>query len=78
VELGIYKHYKGNLYQVIGIASHTETGEEMIVYQALYDKYQLWIRPKIMFCEQITYNNQNVYRFVFIGNPLKKVPIIQI
>jgi hypothetical protein len=78
MELGIYKHYKGNFYQVIGVASHTESGEHLVVYQALYGDYQLWVRPKTMFCEVVTYNDQRVNRFSFINSPLKTAPIIRI
>ena len=78
MELGIYKHYKGDFYQVIGVACHTETGQEMVVYQALYGKYQLWIRPKIMFCETVMHNDKQVDRFAFINNPLKAASAIRI
>lgn len=78
MELGIYKHYKGNLYQVLGVACHTETGDHLVVYQSLYGDYRLWVRPKTMFCEKITFNNQLVDRFAFLDSPLKTAPIIQI
>lgn len=48
-----YRHFKGNLYKVIGIATHTETEEKMIVYQAQYGKYGLFVRPYQMFAEEI-------------------------
>lgn len=70
MKLGIYKHYKGNLYQVIGLACHTETGESLVVYQSLYGDYALWVRPEAMFCETIEYNNQQMKRFTFVGDPL--------
>jgi hypothetical protein len=76
MELGIYKHYKGNLYQVIGVACHTETGDQFIVYQALWGDYRLWVRPKTMFCEKVFYNNQQVDRFTLVCNPLKTAPTI--
>ena len=50
---GIYKHYKGNLYKVLGIAQHSETLEDMVVYQALYGEYGLWVRPAAMFEEMV-------------------------
>ncbi len=48
-----YRHFKGNLYQVIGIATHTETEEKMVVYQAQYGERQLFVRPYEMFIEEI-------------------------
>lgn len=50
---GIYKHYKGNLYKVFAIAKHSETLEDMVVYQALYGEYGLWVRPAVMFEEMV-------------------------
>ncbi len=50
---GIYKHYKGNLYKVFAIAKHSETLEDMVVYQALYGEYGLWVRPATMFEEMV-------------------------
>lgn len=73
VRPGIYRHYKNKLYKVISIARHSETLEEMVIYQALYDskkfgKNAIWIRPKKNFLENILVNNQKVPRFVFIKN----------
>ena len=48
-----YRHYKGNIYTVIGEARHTETEEEMIVYRAEYGEGGLWVRPKAMFFESV-------------------------
>jgi hypothetical protein len=69
IPYGKYQHYKtGNLYEVIGIARHSETHEEMIIYKALYqcNKFgnnQVWVRPKEMFIEHVIYNGYNVPRF---------------
>jgi len=65
LELGIYKHYKGNLYQVIGIARHSESLEEFVVYKATYQKEgeNLWVRPRVMFEETLVFNNKEVKRF---------------
>lgn len=63
---GIYRHYKGNLYEVIGVAKHSETFEEMVVYKALYGDYGLWIRPKAMFEETITISGKPEKRFMLV------------
>jgi len=67
MKVGIYKHYKGKLYQVIDTAKHTETLEELVVYKALYDDFQLWVRPLEMFNEQVLLNGKNIPRFEFIS-----------
>lgn len=51
---GRYKHYKGKEYDVLFIAKHSETLEELVVYQALYGEQGIWVRPKAMFCEEVT------------------------
>lgn len=68
MELGLYKHYKGNIYEVIGIATHSETLEEMVVYKATYQKEgkNLWVRPKSMFLELVEIDDQKVKRFAKI------------
>lgn len=63
---GIYQHYQGNLYQVLGIARHSESLEEMVVYQALYPDYGLWVRPRALFEERVTYQEKTCPRFRFI------------
>jgi len=63
---GKYQHYKGKYYQVLGIAKHSETLEDLVVYQALYGEKQLWIRPKKMFLEKITKNKKTIPRFKYI------------
>lgn len=63
---GIYRHYKGKLYEVIGTASHSETLETMVVYRALYDEYGLWVRPAAMFAEQVLVNGSQQPRFELI------------
>jgi hypothetical protein len=68
MELGLYKHYKGNIYKVIGIAKHSETLEEMVVYKATYqaDGENLWVRPKTIFLESIEVNELITKRFTKI------------
>lgn len=51
---GIYQHYKGRLYQVLHVATHSETQEKLVVYQCLYGDYSIWVRPLEMFTESIT------------------------
>ena len=68
---GIYKHYKGNLYEVIGLAHHSETLEELVVYRALYDSPEfgpnaIWVRPAEMFLEEVEFEGKKVPRFKFI------------
>lgn len=67
VKLGRYRHFKGNEYEVIGIAHHSETLEEMVVYRQLYGEHGLWIRPKSMFLEHVEKDGVRIPRFQFIG-----------
>ena len=66
-ELGVYRHYKGNLYEVVGTARNSETLEAMTVYRALYgdlgDQKQLWVRPQAMFLEDVEINGKRQARF---------------
>jgi len=59
----LYEHYKGLHYKIIGIARHSETLEELVVYQALYGEGGIWVRPLNMFLENITINGQSQPRF---------------
>jgi hypothetical protein len=66
---GIYRHSKsGNLYRVIGIAKHSETLEDLVVYECLYDnpKSKLWVRPLTMFLEEVEIEDKTVPRFEFV------------
>lgn len=63
---GIYKHFKGNRYQVIGVAKHSEGEPEMVVYRPLYGDRGLWVRPLSMFLEMVEINDQLVPRFELI------------
>ena len=67
VRPGRYRHFKGNEYQVLGVARHSETEEEMIVYRALYGEGGLWVRPAAMWSEMIERGGQTVRRFTYIG-----------
>ena len=63
---GRYRHYKGNEYEVIGTAKHSETLEPMIVYRPLYGEGGLWVRPAAMFAENVVIDGQSVPRFTQI------------
>lgn len=67
IKLGKYRHFKGNLYEVLDIATHSETLENYVVYRALYGEKGLWIRPKDMFFEKLFYDGEMIERFHFIG-----------
>lgn len=70
MKLGKYQHSKtGNLYRVIGIAKHSESHEDLVVYESLSNspKSKLWVRPKMMFLEKVGLNGKKVPRFKYIG-----------
>ena len=60
---GRYRHYKGNLYEVMGTAQHSESEEPLVVYRALYGDYGLWVRPLAMFTESVTKEGNTQPRF---------------
>jgi hypothetical protein len=60
---GTYRHYKGQRYRVLGTAQHSETMEPLVVYQALYGDYGLWVRPAAMFVETIELDGEPIPRF---------------
>jgi hypothetical protein len=68
VAAGRYRHYKGNEYTVVGVARHSETEEELVVYRQEYGDFGLWVRPKQMFVETVTLNGEAVPRFQWIGD----------
>ena len=67
IKIGRYRHFKGNEYEVIGIARNSETLEDTVVYRALYGDGELWVRPLSMFCEQVERDGKKVKRFTYIG-----------
>lgn len=67
VRPGRYRHFKGNEYQVLGVARHSETEEEMVVYRALYGEGGLWVRPAAMWLETVTWDGVTKPRFTYIG-----------
>ncbi|MEO6873453.1 MAG: DUF1653 domain-containing protein [Opitutaceae bacterium] len=64
---GLYRHYKGNEYRVIGLARHTETLEPLVVYQALYGERGLWVRPAAMWVETVVIDGQRLPRFALVS-----------
>lgn len=70
VRMGIYRHFKGNLYEVQAIAKHSETQEDYVVYKALYGEGGLWVRPAAMFAEKIERDGRMMDRFEFLRDKL--------
>lgn len=64
---GLYRHYKGLDYRVIGLARHSETLEPVVIYQALYGERGHWVRPAAMFIETVELNGTRVPRFAYVG-----------
>ena len=67
IKPGKYRHFKGGEYQVIGMAKHSETLEEMVVYHALYGEGGLWVRPAQMWKKTAEHNGEHVKRFSYLG-----------
>lgn len=69
IQAGVYEHYKGHKYLVLGVAKHSETKENLVVYVSLYDNdmASLWVRPAAMFQETVEINGKVIPRFKFIG-----------
>lgn len=63
----IYRHYKGNLYEALMLARHSETEELMVVYRALYGDGGYWVRPYAMWSETVTVDGRPVPRFEYVG-----------
>ncbi len=66
IKPGKYQHFKGNFYEVIDIAKHSETLEEYVVYKALYGEQKLWVRPAKMFTELVEKDGKKVPRFMLV------------
>ena len=64
---GKYRHFKGNEYELIGVATHSETLEPMVVYRALYGEMGLWVRPAAMWTEQVERDSYSGPRFIYLG-----------
>ncbi len=67
IKLGKYRHFKGKEYEVIALAKHSETQEELVVYRALYEDGQVWVRPARMWNETLERDGKTYKRFNFIG-----------
>ena len=67
IRLGRYRHFKGGEYEGVGIARHSETREDMVVYRALYGEGGLWVRPASMWAETVTRDGKTCPRFTYIG-----------
>ena len=69
LRLGKYRHYKNKFYKVLGVAKHSETLEDLVVYEALYENKtsQLWVRPLEMFIEEVEVDGKKVPRFEYVG-----------
>lgn len=66
IKLGKYKHFKGNYYEVIALAKHSETLEDMVVYKALYGEQGMWVRPASMWNEEFEVDGVKVKRFEYV------------
>ncbi|MBL4631224.1 MAG: DUF1653 domain-containing protein [Paraglaciecola sp.] len=67
LKIGIYRHYKGNEYEVIGVAKHSEDETELVVYRPQYGEKNLWVRPLDMFIETVQVNGETKPRFEYIA-----------
>jgi len=67
IKTGLHEHFKGGRYEVVGVAKHSETGESLVVYRALYGERNLWVRPVEMFVGEVSVDGKMVPRFKFIG-----------
>lgn len=67
LQKGIYEHFKGNKYELLEIATHSETLEKMVVYRALYGEFGIWVRPLSMWTETVMKDGAEIPRFRYIG-----------
>jgi hypothetical protein len=67
MKIGKYRHFKGKEYEVLFLANHSETGEKMVVYKALYGEGEIWVRPLSMWEEEVEVEGKKVKRFTYIG-----------
>ncbi len=67
LKLGRYEHYKGGKYEVVGIARHSETNEELVIYRDIDEKNKIWARPLAMFSEEVELSGKKMPRFRYLG-----------
>lgn len=67
IKKGRYRHFKGNEYEVVGIAKHSETSEPMVVYKSVVDDSDMWVRPLAMWNETVTRDGKTFKRFEYLG-----------
>ena len=72
IKLGKYRHFKGNEYEVLAIAKHSETLEEMVVYRALYGEHGVWVRPISMWNETVERDGESYLRFQYVGEDISE------
>lgn len=70
IKIGRYRHFKGNEYEVLYLAKHSETLEKMVVYRALYGEHGIWVRPASMWNETVERDGLTHIRFSYIGEKL--------
>ncbi|MCX4029740.1 DUF1653 domain-containing protein [Endozoicomonas sp. SM1973] len=68
VKAGRYRHFKGQYYEVIGVVTHSETEEKMVLYKALYGKQGLWVRPLVLFFSSVMVDGEQIPRFEYLGD----------
>ena len=66
IKVGKYRHFKGNEYEVLGVATHSETQEELVMYRALYGEGGMWVRPLTMFVESVRHEGKLCQRFQYL------------
>ena len=66
-----YRHFKGNIYELLDVAKNSETLEEMVIYRATYGEKDLWVRPSTMWDEEIERDGEKIVRFTYIGKEIK-------
>ncbi len=77
MKLGIYQHYNGTFYQVLGVARHSETLEEMVIYQCLSAPFGAWVRPREMFEGTLEYEGKTIKRFSYVSAGMQEIPTLR-